>query len=363
MKKNLVSLPLFISVTIIFVISCTSSSVETNSEVEVEPCTGKGWIIPCQQIVNAVGKDDIPSIDSPKFTTASDVSFLDDWELVLGIKIGDKLKAYPNVILYYHEIVNDFINDTPVAITYCPLTGSGIAWNRNIEGQTTTFGVSGLIHKNNLIAYDRSTNSSWSQMKNKSVAGELKSTPIETIQLVEMTWGAWKNAFPESQVLNTNTGYDRNYDQYLYGKDYSEDNDHILFPIYNEDHRLERKNLVHSIIHDSQVKSYPLSAFESFFQVFNETLVDKKIVVAGNSKINLAISFSRVLKDGTELTFNSVDKQFPIVLEDTEGTKWNIFGEAVSGPREGQQLQPVQSYNAYWFAIADFYPFPIIFKN
>ncbi len=361
--NNRLVLLLFIFTTILFAISCTTSSVETSNEVKFEDCAGENWIIPCQQIVNAVGKDDIPSIDNPKFTTASDVSFLEDWELVHGIKIGDKLKAYPNVILYYHEIVNDSINGTPIAVTYCPLTGSGIAWNRTIGGQTTSFGVSGFIHKNNLIAYDRSTNSFWSQMKNQSIGGEFKSTTTETIQIVEMTWGAWRNAFPESQVLNTNTGFDRNYNQYLYGKDYSEDDERILFPIFNEDNRLKRKELVHNVIDNLQAKTYPLSNFGDNFKVINDSFEATNLVVVGNSKINMAISFSRILENGTELTFSSTDKKFPIVLEDQEGTKWNIFGEAVSGPRKGQELKQIQSYNAYWFAIADFYPFPTIFKN
>ena len=43
-------------------------------------------------------------------------------------------------------------------------------------------------------------------------------------------------------------------------------------------------------------------------------------------------------------------------MTDDENNKWDIFGKAISGPKTGQQLTPVQSYNAYWFAWAAFWP-------
>ena len=33
----------------------------------------------------------------------------------------------------------------------------------------------------------------------------------------------------------------------------------------------------------------------------------------------------------------------PAVLEDGEGNRWDIFGEAISGPRIGQRLNPTTS--------------------
>ncbi|MFC2112175.1 DUF3179 domain-containing (seleno)protein [Bacteroidota bacterium] len=48
-------------------------------------------------------------------------------------------------------------------------------------------------------------------------------------------------------------------------------------------------------------------------------------------------------------------------MKDQEGNEWNVFGEAVSGPRKGQELHSVNSFMAYWFSIAAFYPSPIIY--
>lgn len=346
----------------LMIMSCnTVTESNSNNEFEREGCNGGNWLIPCQQVVDGgPDQDGIPSIDDPEFTHVSEITFLEDWELVIGVKVGDQIKAYPHVILYYHEIVNDEIAGFPLAMTFCPLTGSGIGWDRTINGEVTEFGVSGLIHKNNLIPYDRNTGSRWSQMLNKSVNGDLKGLDISTVKVVEMTWGAWKGAFPNSEVLNTNTGFNRNYEKYLYGEDYPIDNSRILFPIYQEDERLERKTLVHGINIGFVSKVYPISLFDPQLQVINDVFEGEEILIVGSSEMKLAVSFFRTLADGTELEFQSVSEDLPIIAKDQEGNYWNIFGEAVSGPRKGEKLTHTSGYNAYWFAWADFFNFPQI---
>ena len=56
------------------------------------------------------------------------------------------------------------------------------------------------------------------------------------------------------------------------------------------------------------------------------------------------------MQDGTLLAFSAVDGELPVIMVDNEGTKWDIFGNAVSGPRVGEKLTPARSFTAYWFA-------------
>jgi hypothetical protein len=345
--------------------ACTSVNSESNNNGDVEEvdCNGGNWLVPCQQVVDGgPGVDGIPSIDVPNFSEVQDIQFLEDWELVLGVKKGNEVKAYPHVILYYHEIVNDHISESPLAVTFCPLTGSGIGWSREINGNVSEFGVSGLIHKNNLIPYDRETGSRWSQMLGKSINGELIGKEIKNIQIIEMTWGAWKKAFPNSLVLNTNTGYQRDYEKYLYGEDYSDDNSRILFPVYQSDERLDAKTLIHGIHSESNSKVYPVDGFDSNIEVLNDEFEGKKILVAGSSRSKLAVSYSRTLSDGTVAVFESSQNALPVIATDLEGNTWNVFGEAINGPRKGEKLEPTGGYNAYWFAWSDFFNFPQIYR-
>ncbi|MBE8158729.1 MAG: DUF3179 domain-containing protein, partial [Betaproteobacteria bacterium] len=71
-------------------------------------------------------KNGIPAIDAPVFAAAADAGFIQNEELVLGVFINEDARAYPIKILNWHEIVNDEIGGAPVAITYCPLCGSGV---------------------------------------------------------------------------------------------------------------------------------------------------------------------------------------------------------------------------------------------
>jgi len=350
------ALPAWLGILGIVLLSC-SSVVENGSDAGGEGNgNDSGWLIPSSQVYVGAGRDAIPSIDAPLFSTISEIDILNPGDLVIGVKIGDEIRAYPHKILDYHEIVNDRIDGIPVAVTFCPLTGSGGVWNRMLNGTETTFGVSGLIYKNNLIAFDRLTETLWSQMKVEGVRGPLGGEILQTYRHVEMTWEAWKEAFPGSKVLSGETGFDRNYSIPAYG-DYDTNNEDILFPIENEDDRLERKTLGHGLFYDTDLHVFPIGEFPEQFAVLNRTIGNREVVIAGSSKYRLAVSFSREMEDGTVLNLFTSQQGLPIIMEDNEGNLWNLFGEAVSGPRAGEQLESIPSYNAFWFAWADFFGF------
>ncbi len=157
------------------------------------------WLIPSDQVFDGgPGRDGIPALENPEMINAALATYLNPEDLVIGIKMGDDVRAYPHKILDYHEIINDQVGSEIIdgqlstkqlAITYCPLTGSAIAWGREFGGQTTTFGVSGLLFQTNLMPFDRLTESTWSQMRLDCVNGTLIGTRAETYQVVETRWG------------------------------------------------------------------------------------------------------------------------------------------------------------------------------
>jgi len=108
-------------------------------------------------------RDGIPSIDQPHLIKPSDVDFLGEGDRVISVKIGNEVRAYPLRILNWHEIVNDQIGDEPVAVTYCPLAGTSIVFDRQVNGRKLSLGVSGLLYQSTLIMYDRETESLWPQ--------------------------------------------------------------------------------------------------------------------------------------------------------------------------------------------------------
>ena len=64
---------------------------------------------------------------------------------MIQFEVNGDVRAYPLDILIWHEIVNDVVGGVPVAVTYCPLCNTAIAYDRRVEGETFEFGVSGLL--------------------------------------------------------------------------------------------------------------------------------------------------------------------------------------------------------------------------
>ncbi len=344
---------IFISIaSLLFGIGCTAPF----------PNTPPKWLIPEKEVYNGgPGKDGIPAIDHPRFISAPEADFLSDTDLVVGLKSGPIIRAYPHKILDWHEIVNDQLQQVRVAITYCPLTGSAIGWNRHVTRTPTTFGVSGLLYNSNLIPYDRTTNSNWSQMLLKCVNGPLAGTPIKTIPVVETEWQTWKKLYPESEVLSLDTGYRRDYARYPYGN--YKTSDEIFFPVANEDSRLPKKERVLGIIGDGVTKVYPISQF-SGAEVVHDSFQGKAYIVFGSRKWNVAVIYRNQLHSGPgNLVFSVDTTNVPVIMRDNLGNRYSIFGEVVQGPNRGDQLIPAQSFISYWFAWAAFYPQAEIWKE
>ncbi len=336
-----------LSISFYLVLNCTST-LTTNNNTE--------WLIPVNEVIDGgPGKDGIPSIDNPKFVPASKVNLLAKDDLVIGIKAGTVIRAYPHRILDWHEIVNDLPNQLPIAITYCPLTGSAIGWQRTIGGKITTFGVSGLLYNSNLIPYDRNTNSNWSQMLLKCVNGPLAGTTIQTYPVIETTWETWRKLYPESQILSFDTGFNRDYARYPYGN-YKTSND-IFFPVSNRDSRLHPKTRVLGILLRNRIKVYPINHFSEEPQVLHETLEKQNYIIFGSKKWNVGVAYKNQLKNGPGNLIFSVDtSKLPIILKDNLGNQYSIFGEVVEGPNKGDHLLPANGFIAYWFAWSAFYP-------
>ncbi|WP_273568126.1 DUF3179 domain-containing protein [Maribacter halichondriae] len=329
--------------------SSTQETTQTPDEVEIEN-TSQEWSIPISEVLDGgPGRDGIPALENPPFLAAENVyPILFDEDLVLGYKNGNDTRAYPHIILDWHEIINDNIGDVSLAITYCPLTGTGIGWNRVIDGNETTFGVSGLLYQTNLVPFDRATKSNWSQILNESVNGSLSGEKADLIQLVETDWATWRAMFPTTKVVSLETDFDRTYGVYPYSS-YKTNNDFFLFPT-PKDNRLPLKERVHAIIDNDKAKAYRFSNFDDN-NVFKDTFNGKDYLIVGNSKVIVSFKLDTTQNTSNfEFIYNGSGEAF---VQDDNGNQWNIFGELVVG--SGNALKASSSFMGYWFSIPAFY--------
>jgi len=311
------------------------------------------WLIPSDQVFDGgVGQDGIPSVENPNFSSVAATNFLTDNDLVVGVFSDTEVKAYPHPILDWHEIVNDDIGDKSVAVTYCPLTGTAIGWNRNVNGSNTTFGVSGKLFQSNLMPFDRNTDSYWSQMRLDCVNGDLINTEIQLSPVVETTWGTWKEMYPNSLVMNTTTGFSRNYQAYPYG-DYRTNNANLLFPVDPFDQRLPAKKRVLGVLGDEVNRVYSIDLFETP-RVIHDVMEGQNMVIIGSREMNFIVAYEdSSLISGLEINLDNL----PTVAIADNGNQVTLFGQVLdSNGNFIQDLNPTESFIAYWFSLGAFYP-------
>jgi len=255
----------------------TSASAE-NQEIKTLKDGTKYIIHPSKFLSGGPGKDGIPSIDNPKFVSAK-ADWLPDDELGLGIVHKNEARFYPFRILVYHEIVNDFIQNDPILVTYCPLCFTGIGFVREIDGEPVEFGVSGKLYNSELVMYDRKTDSYWPQTLGKAVLGPSTGKTIKKIPTDTVKWGDWKKVHPDTRVLSKDTGFLRSYDgSNPYGRkgDFTDIN--LQFPLENEDKRLDAYEIVYGIEVNGKFKAYKKTDVEQK-PTIEDTIGGEKIII------------------------------------------------------------------------------------
>lgn len=337
-----------------------------SEEKSINPSNGNsnqfdsGWLINHKYVFDGgVGKDGIPSIQNPKKVNASKADYLNDDDLVIIGNVEGAVRAYPHKILDWHEIINDSLNGRYISMNYCPLTGTGLLWNRVIEGKITTFGVSGLLYNSNLIPYDRETNSNWSQMEILCVNGTRKGLEPDLFRIIETTWETAKQWYPEIEVISDNTGFARSYEYYPYlnaaGQDYREFND-VLFPVEREDCTRHNKERLYGIIEGESVTLYSFSNFERGFDMLQQSINGVPYLIIGDAEKNFMTAFKRMDLGQNPIDFEIVADEEPVVMRDENGNGYSVFGEILEGPNKGNSLEQAKGYMGYWFSWVAVFP-------
>lgn len=301
----------------------------------------------------------IPAINNPDMVLPDDpeASYLRPEDRVLGVVINGEARAYPHNILWHHEIINDEVAGERISITFCPLTGSGLAFRPTLGTRQLDLGVSGLLFANNLVMYDRTTGEVYGpQLKVEGVCETFTGTSLDLLPIQEMSWERWQALHPDTRVVTGETGFDRNYRFYPY-RDYDDiDNPELIVPMAVDDSR-DLKERVLAIRDGDGGRGYPfLELAELGFQAaLNETVggVPTAIFYDGRSG-KAALAFDA--RVGTQtLTFEAGPEGYWTDLE--TGSRWSFDGAAVEGALLGERLQTrADAYTLFWFAWRHFQP-------
>ncbi len=313
-----------------------------------------------------VARDGIPSLVNPPLVPIGDpgLAYLDEWAAisrsqpempevrVVGLVIDGEAVAVPHNVLWWHEIANIDLGGRRLAITYCPLTGSVLVFDATAAG-TQRFGVSGVIFMNNLMMFDPETESLWPQMLASAKCGLRTGTQLTVVPHIEMRWEAWKALHPDTRVVSSALGFDRNYAAYPY--DLYEADAFLLFPQGELDRRRFGKERVLGIPDGNGGIAFPFGELQSQgdLAVVNATALRGPSVILWDSEARAAQAYRPRTENGAA-TLAVVGDHF----EDVEsGSIWNVEGLAISGSRAGQELIKIpDAFVAFWFAWAAFHP-------
>jgi hypothetical protein len=313
-------------------------------------------------------RDGIPPIDHPQFVSVREAEvFLSPNEPVAVVELGGEARAYPLQILVWHEIVNDRIAGRPVAVTYCPLCNSTVAFSRALGDRTLDFGTTGVLRNSDLVMYDRQTSTWWQQLTGEAVVGELTGRRLRPVGSQILPWRGFRRLHPDGRVLSRQTGFDRAYGSTPY----------VLYERSNEPY-LFRGRIDETLPATERVAAVPLGSGRAVVYPFsrlrleapvNDALDGRPIVVffdprvasplddamiAEGARVGAAAVFSRS-HDGVTLSFEAGTR--PGTFRDrSTNSSWTMTGRAVAGPLAGRRLRPLRHDDQFWFALAAFFP-------
>lgn len=288
-------------------------------------------------------QDGIPPLRQPKMIMATEASYLDDDNVIFGIKINGDARAYPKRILAWHEMFIDEIGGTKFAGVYCTLCGAVILYETVLKGKEYHVGTSGFLYRSNKLMYDKATQSLWNTTWGEPVIGPLadKAIRLKRSHLVTTTWGEWKRRHPNTTVLSLNTGYQRDYGEGIAYHNYFS-TDKLMFNVPKLDKRLGNKDEILALIFPD-VSKQPLAISANFLsknRVYHDHVKTLKFVVltdlSGANRVYKTEGQSFVSYDG--------DK----TVTDKNGTQWMQNEESLISSK-GETLNRLPAHRAFWF--------------
>jgi hypothetical protein len=303
-------------------------------------------------------RDAYPAADGPPVVPAAQARWLNDQSEVLGVQVGPEARAYPVPLLAFHHAVNDVLGGAPIAVTYCVVCSSGVAYDAEIDGRTLTFGMDGAW-RGVATLYDRETRSVWLHLTGACIEGPLAGRVLRRLPAGRhTTWADWRTLHPDTTVMAPLPAVAA----MARGMGYlSEDATRSGRPGYPEpmrptlarpDRRLAEHALLFGVRARDDTRAYPLAALGRQ-RVVQDTLGGQPLTVWFDLQARSAAAYvPRV--GGRPLTFRWSEARG---IRDVEtGSAWTLDGRCTDGPLAGSCLEAADGRLAEWYGWVAHHP-------
>jgi hypothetical protein len=310
---------------------------------------------PATQPQTPAGMMPYTAILDPQFVSASEASFLQEDDILIGVARGNVAKAFPAADLAQHGSVNDQMPDGPIEVTWCGTCNTGAVFRAQFKGRLLHFDYDSMVGANE-VHKDRETGSRWQQSTGEAISGPLKGGMLELYPFVRTTWKEWRRRYPNTVVLKPLPGYDEkmsNLSKRMKAVTLSGEGD-APKAAFGHDDRLRPKEVVAGLRVGTDEKAFPFSQLR-LARVVNDSVGGVPVLVVHQPSSDTTTAFEAQAK-GTVLRFQAVDSDATSLVDLETHSSWNAYGLCVEGRLKGTQLKTLILMPEFWFAWSEFHP-------
>jgi 4-amino-4-deoxy-L-arabinose transferase-like glycosyltransferase len=323
-------------------------------------------------VVRGQDKDAIQAVDNPAFTRVQPEITTN--EPVVLVSIGGETHIYPMNILVWHNVVNDTVGGTPIAVTFDPIAGAARVFDRRVADRTLALGVSGLLRNGNALLFDRETETWWQQLTGAGATGDLHEAQLAVVPSSLVMLDEALKAAPDAAMLASPGAPAVRYgvNPYL---GYDNPAAKPIFTTAPVDPRLPAMQRVALITVDGRPFVVPFPTLAppneqlSVNRAFNVELGGRRVALlfdgralspldaslqAGSRRMGALTTF---LSDSTQgpVVFDEAPRDTPTFVDPATASTFDVLGSRIDGGGT-TQLQPVDVTQGFWFSIASQHP-------
>lgn len=292
----------------------------------------------------------IPSLYRPRFESvkSADLNMTKE-SIVFVVMMPDGPRIYPQSIMVWHQVVNELIDDHAYVVTYCPTTGTLMAYDAGMNGLNLIFDADGRLYDGNTILIDRNSGSLWLQEMGMAFEGPLLGRGMPTLPVFWTTWAAARKVYPEAKVMinppgNRPYGHDP-YGNYLKKGTYY-DNDILIYPLKRMDRRFHRKTQMLCLEINGVLLGIDISYVKKNGAV-NFFLGPLALLAVHDTQLDVVRVFERNIWADPFLFI----KQYGKLVDINTKSVWNAAtGQAREGNMKGAQLKQYYGGYSMWLA-------------
>ena len=310
----------------------------------------------------------IAAWDDPTFVPAMAAEHMRPDDLVLGVTVGGRSRAYPIWLIDHYHVVNDRLDERRFIVTSCERCGSGSAFLADPPGLSAReplFRAGGLLNAA-LLLIDTRSGSHWLHFEGVGLDRRAEGLRLPSIPTFLMEWTHWCRLHPDSQVWSppedprhpdARHGHGR---EEFFGRPGMEPA--LLETMAGPyDTSYPENEMVLGTSGDGWAAAFPLREVQTDGGVVHHPSPSGAIVVfAGPRRDGLTMAAFVPAARGRALTFDRVDDGF---VDRETGSAWTIEGTATAGPLVGERLVALPWSYVRWHAWVNWHPTTTLFRS